>query len=487
LFALLPALHAARTPEPAPLLEVLAAVATLALGAALAYRLVRLVVKDRFRAGLLLSCAIVVCVFYAMIHAALERANDWLDVELFIAPYTTFRHRYLLPLLGLLLATAVGLLLRTRRDLRPATRLANLAAAVLVAVALGRIALARGPATVAAEADHPDIYYVILDRYPDAGTLRAAYGYDNRDFLDYLRGKGFYVAEQSRCNYPETTISLASSLNLRYHPREIYHARILRGLRRRHLVGDFLRARGYRFVHLGSHHDATLWCDTADENLDTLLPPSLYLRRVVNETPLVVKYGTFDNLTFEDHARIAHAQLERLETLASSPERKFVLAHLLLPHPPFVFDREGRPLARPSQGFGEGAKAMFLEQLRFTNTQMRRFVDTVLARAPRPPIIILQAEEGPFLRETDHAQPVARRHRIRAGILNAYFFPGGTYDDLYPTLTPVNSFRIVLTRFFGASFEPLADRVYGWEGQDWVRNYPPRRHVFHDVTDLVRD
>jgi len=62
----------------------------------------------------------------------------------------------------------------------------------------------------------PDIYYIILDRYASASTLKEVYDFDNSEFLNYLSGKGFYVANESRANYTKTRSSLASSLNMDY-------------------------------------------------------------------------------------------------------------------------------------------------------------------------------------------------------------------------------------------------------------------------------
>jgi len=60
----------------------------------------------------------------------------------------------------------------------------------------------------------PDIYYLIVDRYANGKVLKQKFGFDNHEFLDFLRAKGFCVADDSRCNYPKTHMSLASSVNI---------------------------------------------------------------------------------------------------------------------------------------------------------------------------------------------------------------------------------------------------------------------------------
>ena len=62
-------------------------------------------------------------------------------------------------------------------------------------------------------------------------------------------------------------------------------------------------------------------------------------------------------------------------------------------------------------------------------------------------------------------------------ILNAYYFPGAKYDLLYPSVSPVNSFRIVFNTFLGGDYPLLPDKNY----------FLPhaRPYDFIDVTERV--
>ena len=61
-----------------------------------------------------------------------------------------------------------------------------------------------------------DVYYLIFDRYAGLETLSDIYGFDNSGFYDWLSGHGFDVVEGALANYPGTSHSLASSLNMSY-------------------------------------------------------------------------------------------------------------------------------------------------------------------------------------------------------------------------------------------------------------------------------
>lgn len=64
--------------------------------------------------------------------------------------------------------------------------------------------------------ERPDIYYIILDGYGRADMLDSVYGYDNSSFIKALEERGFIVPRNSRSNYPQTPLSLSSSLNMQY-------------------------------------------------------------------------------------------------------------------------------------------------------------------------------------------------------------------------------------------------------------------------------
>ncbi len=63
---------------------------------------------------------------------------------------------------------------------------------------------------------YPDIYFIVLDAYARDDVLKEMYGFDNTEFLAYLRNKGFYIAERSAANYCQTGLSIGSCFNLCY-------------------------------------------------------------------------------------------------------------------------------------------------------------------------------------------------------------------------------------------------------------------------------
>ncbi|MCP4570371.1 MAG: hypothetical protein GY841_22545, partial [FCB group bacterium] len=123
--------------------------------------------------------------------------------------------------------------------------------------------LDRATSTVVA-GQRPDIYYIILDGYTGNDVLRETFEFDNGSFTEYLRGRGFHVANKSRSNYCQTILSLASSLNFTYLDEiaaELGESssdrkpliRMIRDSRARR----FLKSKGYDFAAYSSGYNAT--------------------------------------------------------------------------------------------------------------------------------------------------------------------------------------------------------------------------------------
>ena len=66
----------------------------------------------------------------------------------------------------------------------------------------------------------------------------------------------------------------------------------------------------------------------------------------------------------------------------------------------------------------------------------------------------------------------------RTTILNAYYVPEAIKARLYPAITPVNTFRIILSGLFGGSYPLLPDKSY-YAGPIGAMPY-----TFQDVTHL---
>jgi hypothetical protein len=343
-----------------------------------------------------------------------------------------------------------------------------------------------------------DIYYIILDRYASNATLKREFHYENSAFLDSLRTRGFYVALQSKSNYLKTALSLASSLNLSYINtmtgkvgEDCDDWQPAYGLLQDYRAWRFLRSKGYRFYHFGAWWEGTSQNDFADMNFN--IRPLREFTMLLLKLTVIYPYrerstGLKKYMDFNDwelhHWRILY-QFKTLAQMPYDPRPKFVFAHLLVPHEPFVFDSTGRYVT-----WEETEKLTYeqnyVNQLKFTNKQALSLVDSLQQRSRIKPVILIQADEGPYplpyrLDEKHFQWHSATRAQFKRkmAILNSYYLPEADTSGLYQSISPVNSLRMVFNLYFHTNLPLLQDRSYAFK--DDLHPY-----TFFDVTDSLK-
>jgi len=470
--------------------------------------LLSLIFRSAAKAGLLVT--VLVVLFFS--YQPITRATN----HVYLAHQAITLHRAILLLQVVLLGALVCFLARTRSHLPDLTRVLNIAAACLVAVPVANIAYhqatraeARAPGSVGGAAGParegmPDVFYIILDAYGRADILKTIYGYDNSNFLDQLRQRGFRVCARAHSNYSGTILSLSSSLNCCYLDevaREVGtetrdKVALYRMLRDNRVVAS-LRPRGYRFVAFATGYSLTEMPDA-----DLYIRPSRYLneleQNLVVQTPLMnLLYRLPGSLAgglvepYRLHRARVHFILDKLPELRGRTYPVFVFAHVLAPHPPFVFGRNGEPV-RPEREFTmvDGSEFIkvggtreeyirgYRDQVAFISQKVLAAVDGILAASPEPPIIILQGDHGPGS-HVDFDDPHNTNFKERLSILNALCVPSELSGEFYDDISPVNTFRIILGYLLDTDYELLEDRSY----------FSTREHPydFHDVTAQVCD
>ncbi|CAN5777671.1 hypothetical protein BH23CHL8_BH23CHL8_28090 [soil metagenome] len=397
------------------------------------------------------------------------------------------------PLVGdderlLLAICVVGVGVAVVGSLRMGSRLGQLTLGLnaigLVLVLLTLVPVARGMAAVDAPADDRvvrapaaelpeglatrDIYHLILDRYGSEPSLRTGFGIDNSGFTDWLRDQGFQVIDDARANYTRTTRSLASTLGMslldslveRMGPDAGNYAPLTRQVERSR-AGAALQRLGYEYVHIGSWYNPTRDSRIADRSYspetEVTFATTLYDGTVL---PVLVALPQQTDDFPRKHADSAEYQLDLLEVLVREPGRKYVFAHILLPHDPYVFLPDGTFAPEPAD---------FASQLAYTNARLQALIAMLLVRpeAERP-IIIVQGDEGPFPPRYaddedgfDWSTATDEELVTKFGILNALYLPGPEGAAPLPDgLTPVNTYPEILARYFGSEVSRQPDRTY---------------------------
>ena len=357
------------------------------------------------------------------------------------------------------------------------------------------LALARGPqgGGLARPSTPPDIYYIILDSYSRGDNLESTYRLDVSDFLGQLEGLGFTVIPCSQSNYAFTGMSLASSLNMDYlegftdvySPGKSAAFGVSAPFIKHSLVRRVLESLGYRTVAFESG-----WEFSQVTDADVYLAPP---NEAENGKSWLARRNDFERLELSTTAAVllpelsayqamrsqtlngavsAYAKprqrervlfaLSALRELPAEPGPKFVFAHIVSPHYPFVLGPNGEAIDDRQDTDPQG----YVDQILYLNKRLIPILRALINESSVPPVILLQGDHG------------TRGLEQKTKILSAYFLPENGRQMLYPRISPVNSFRVVLNSVFDAHLDLLPDRS--------LFSYAKTIYQFEAVEDVGR-
>ena len=428
----------------------------------------RWIFRDSMQGALAASTLLILFYSYGHVYNLLTGGT--------IGGLNLFRHRTLIPLWLILAALMIWWVSRRSRHIATLTYFLNIVGVFLLITPIfqltsflvkNEISNAGGendPRTLDLKVgdNPPDIYYIILDGYGRADVLQR-YGYDNSPFLNSLRDLGFVVADCAQSNYAQTKLSLSSSLNFNY--LDALSDRYVSGSNDRTGLDTFihdnavrksLEKAGYKTVGFASGFPMTELTDAeyylAPKNSwwQTNDFESLLLRTTLAGVIRDQDASEDPEMPNSDPNLSRARTLFTLEQLPQVPYLKgpkFVFVHLVIPHPPYVFGPTGGPRAPAQPGLTrtEQSDIFYRDQAMYISSRIMEIVPKLIANSTTPPVIVIQGDHGP-------TAPSASRDRMK--ILNVYFLPGVDVQ-IEPTITPVNTFRIIFNEYFGQKLKLL--------------------------------
>jgi hypothetical protein len=352
------------------------------------------------------------------------------------------------------------------------------------------------PATASA-APKRDIYFIILDRYANQQTLEENYGHDNSYFIDGLRDRGFYVASKSRGPYPKTPHSIQTTLNMELVdlPRESSDWQLVYDKLKNPKSAQFLKKRGYKYVLMGSGYHSLRDDRAADVNIvyDPKSGPAytefsqvLYDSTVLSALAKRLRFNALDP-RWQAYER-AKFQYEKIPEVARMPEATFMFAHILITHPPYVVDGKCN-FKSESALDSETIDEAYVDTVECEGRKTLELIDR-LQDVPEAeqPIIVIQGDEGPGPvgwnpNTKEHYDWTSSPQKVmleKFRIFNSYYLPGLEDPGLYENISPVNSFRLIFNKYFGANYPLLPDRSFIFVNER-------RPYEFIDVTERVKN
>jgi hypothetical protein len=444
----------------------------------------RLIYRDNKKAALIATLFVIL--FFSYGHLFELRGTD----------YWT-RHRYLLTSYAFIFLSGAALILRAKAGFMSLTKLLNFIAIVLILGPVYTLSAFEYRAWQASRGDigpigtpeivrevigpKPDIYLIMLDAYASSHSLMEFYDYDNSKFINFLVEKDFYVVSKPASNHSGTALSLTTLLNINHLEQISSTGELtLEALQPRNsvqdnVVGRFLKSEGYTYIQMGSTWEGTFHNSYADVNINTgvlkQFPLLIYEKTAIY--PYTFNYSVFD--TDKVQWRRVRMQFKALKNIPDEYDSPvFVFAHIGIPRGPFVFNEDGsykisEPIINEPEREELGLKGEYhlrgyLDQIKYTNSEVMEIIEAILEKSPNPPIIIVQSDHGSRISVKKRLEKEANvsdlyvRDRMRN--FNAMYLPDGGTSALYDTITPVNTFRIIFDRYFGTELGLVSDRSF---------------------------
>ena len=333
---------------------------------------------------------------------------------------------------------------------------------------------------------NPNIYFLIFDSYPSQRVLDHYYSFNDSGFVNNLISRGFNVNQNARSNYCFTGASITSTLSMRFlhldndfktaYNQDNYISKFYDD----NYVTNRLELEGYDIVSNFNKEDKRFAYRKSlflDDFVQLIIHLSMF--RIIENELIVTQ------LRSETQSKI-----QFLKEFDPGNKPVFVAMHIMVPHSPFIFRQDGSRPTYFESDFGKFEdKEKFLEQVRFTSSEIIKIIDKIQFNDPSA-IMIIQADHGYggeddmiYLNRNSTAALNDLREQIppsnyldqRFGILSAIYSPIDL--NIKENSTPVNLFRFIFNKLFNENNEYLPDNSYF--------TLIKQPYIFHNITDSL--
>jgi hypothetical protein len=330
----------------------------------------------------------------------------------------------------------------------------------------------------------PNVYFMILDAYGRADTLKLALGFDNERFLGELERLGFFIPRHSVSNYPATNASVGSMLGLDY-PEAAKKLETAASLFRRELLGanpvvEKFKAEGYRYILVPGGIWTKISCGGEEDLCLEKTRPLEMERALTSLTPIpilqLLPHGSpfsrwlaptpGDYLEPDDVFGRFGGQMRALQ------RPFFMMLH-------FAGIHDGIYNADCSKGrlgspvlYDSTSVSRYTASVNCTNRQVLDLAARIVAEDPDA-IILLTGDHGPYVKPpgipVDPEQAVRpfswgantpEDYRNMFGTMTALKIPASCSGLLSDHHYAVNNFRIVFSCLGNTEIKLLEDRAY---------------------------
>ncbi|OJY98141.1 MAG: hypothetical protein BGP13_10855 [Sphingobacteriales bacterium 40-81] len=438
----------------------------------------RMMYKSNLKAASLSTLLLIVFFFWGSFHDYIKS----LSIPRFFTSYS-----FLLPLFFILFVTLFFAVKRTKYLTRT-TFFLNLLLILIISLDVIQITgkafsrtdindlAAQNPPLplkheMIADSLKPDIFFIVFDEYASSLSLEKYFGFNNYALDSMLKSNGFYVAEKSKSNYNATSLSVSSTFNMQYYNKRYKKYQLLDAKEfqqgwhslRQSYIPKFFKLNGYELKNFALDtayglappvfgkwaHRKIFFSHTLAGRLEKDILWNF------NYVPAIETYNQNCHLKSISEAMVLKRNiLPNFNLLINELERRsdtprFVYAHFFIPHAPFTVDRRGNPLRNPD------SESAYTEQILFVNTLIEQIVhSSVNNKENRSKVVIIEGDHG-YRNNILFANEEEKAFMN----LNSFYFSDGNYHSLYDSISPVNTFRVVLNNYFKQELPVLKDSM----------------------------
>ncbi len=324
------------------------------------------------------------------------------------------------------------------------------------------------PTSPCAACAKPDVYFLLFDEYASSLALKEQYNYDNSPLDSFLTDQGFHINKQSNSNYNLTVFSMASVLNMSYIEGLKDGGRILSQdytnayqlIRDNKVIGLF-SAEGYDIKNYSifdlAGQPTIAWQSFLPLKTRLLTARTLAERLARHTNSLLARYLGIKYFVVREYMKYYSGNEAFLKAVALEAEQKssrprFLYAHFIMPHFPYLIDSAGHRKSdeRIYEESNTNPASAYLNYLPYTNKRLEDLVLHIRQGDPNA-VILLCGDHGFREWATTQSPPFQFQN------LNAVYFPDHDYSRWDGRISFVNQFRIVANQLFHADYPMLKD------------------------------
>lgn len=304
----------------------------------------------------------------------------------------------------------------------------------------------------------PNFYFILFDEFSTIPFMQKYFDYDNSALLGKLRDLGFNISQTGHNDSYLTAVVTANLFQLDYIAEPDENAETLFMLRSDNKVFPLLRNAGYSVISSANAEFYGLPDAKSGSTTGTAKTASGEdIKTLVLSNTVLYPLLSFQN-NYSERAGKLLKELEYMKDPTHFSNNEFILAHIELPHEPFLFNADGSLVKELRNGHNWKEPAPYLNQYCYASDEMYDIAKTIIKNDPNSIVWLLSDHSARAPSDPDLFKKKFPPEDM-TNFFSAVYYEGQMLD--IEGLSGVNTFRLILNELLGTSFEMLPDTTVG--------------------------